>query len=45
MDGAALTEQLNNFDVFSGQVSNMYANYKGTDKLNLTADDKKSILA
>lgn len=45
MDEAALTEQLNNFDVFSGQVSNMYANYKGTDKLNLTADDKKSILA
>lgn len=45
MDEASLTKQLNNLDNFSGQVSNIYSNYAGTDKLKLSNDDKKSILA
>ena len=45
IDEASLTKQLNNLDNLSGQVSNIYSNYAGTDKLKLSNDDKKSILA
>lgn len=45
MDSTTLSKYLQSFDELSAEVSPYYKEYNGTDKLQLTLDEKKDLLA
>lgn len=45
LDSASLNKMVEDMDSFSGEISSYYKMYNGTDKLNLTPEEKVSLLA
>lgn len=45
LDSASLNKMIEDMDSFSGEISSYYKMYNGTDKLNLTPEEKVSLLA
>ncbi len=45
LDSVSLNRMIEDMDSFSGEISSYYKMYNGTDKLNLTPEEKVSLLA